>query len=75
VDHLISLLRLHFDSLEDRMRCFATLGVQVEGWFKGELLLALNSCREKEAIQGFDREVKAKESRKTDLKVVSRGLH
>ncbi len=58
------------------MRCFTEQGVQVEAWFKGELLFALNSCREKHAVQCFDREVKALEGRKgIDLKVMSNGLH
>jgi hypothetical protein len=64
MDELIPCLKAHFDSLEDRLRSFAAHGVQVEGWFKGKLIFALDVCRKSGAIQRFDREIKIRPSRR-----------
>jgi len=70
MNNLIPALAAHFDKLQDRMKCFHKYGVQVEGWFKGELLLALDSHVSSGVIQSFDREVRIGRSRKrVDLKV------
>jgi hypothetical protein len=55
---LLPRLQAHFDTLEDRLICFTKMGVQVEGWFKGELLTLLSSLREQGRIMDFDREAK-----------------
>lgn len=74
MDHLVEPLRAHFDPLQSRMRSFASHGVQLEGWFKGELLFALDAMKEAGSIVKFDREVKRPEGR-IDLMVESSGLH
>lgn len=53
---LMPELKQHFDGLQDRFRCFAELGIQCEGWFKGELLTQLLRLRDAGLIQGVDRE-------------------
>lgn len=74
MQHLIKHLRAHFDPLEDRMLSFCNHGVQLEGWFKGELLVVLDSLRESGVVKNFDREVKRTEGR-IDLFIESDGLH
>lgn len=66
---LMRHLRAHFDPLDDRMRCFAELGVQVEGWFKGELICLLTQLKCNEIIEGFDREVSINGRKKVDLTI------
>lgn len=56
---LIPRLRNHFDPLQARFDCFCRYGVQVESWFKGEFLLALDEMQRERAISGFDREVRS----------------
>jgi hypothetical protein len=67
-------LKCHFDRLQDRFRCFAELGIQCEGWFKGELLTQLLRMREAGLVQGVDREVPLSTS-KVDLSLRLRGEH
>lgn len=55
---LMPRLRSHFDQLEGHFRCFLKYGVQVEGWLKGELLVALNEMLEEGIIGAIDREVR-----------------
>lgn len=74
MQHLLEHLRAQFDPLDDRMRSFARHGVQLEGWFKGELLVALDSLKAAGVIKKFDREVKRPEGR-IDLVIDSPGLH
>ena len=70
MNRLIGTFVAHFDQLRDRMACFHKYGVQVEGWFKGELLLILYKQVINGTIQSFDREVNIEGSRsKVDLKV------
>jgi len=54
---LLPVLQRHFDKLQEHLVCFCETGVQVEGWFKGELLTLLSSLRGQELIRDFDREV------------------
>jgi hypothetical protein len=68
-------LRTHFDVLEDRLICFTKMGVQVEGWFKGELLTLLGTLRTQGLIRDFDREV-ASPGGRIDLTIKTEaGLH
>jgi hypothetical protein len=60
---LIPRLREHFGRLEDRLVCFSEMGVQVEGWFKGELLTLLSSLRTQGLVADFDREVETRGGR------------
>jgi hypothetical protein len=59
-------LKQHFDHLQDRLKCFCRAGVQVEGWFKGEMLFLLEEMAARSEIDAFDREV-TKQHRKMDL--------
>ena len=58
MDALLPDLKEYFDPLQDRFERFAKFGVQLEGWFKGELLNALDELKEEGRIQRIDREVK-----------------
>lgn len=70
MDSLIHRIRDHFGQLEDRLICFGRQSVQVEGWFKGELLTLFSKLRDTHQIDGFDREVKTGIGRqKIDLQV------
>ena len=60
---LLPQLRKHFDSLQDRLTLFAQQGIQVEGWFKGELLLAFSRLLSNGTIERLDREVRFPEGR------------
>jgi hypothetical protein len=72
---LLPRLRAHFDTLEDRLICFTNMGVQVESWFKGELLTLLSSLRAQGRVTDFDREVRTQGGR-IDLTIGTRtGLH
>jgi len=51
-------IKEHFTACQDRLAAFYKYGVQVEGWFKGELLTCLDRFHSSELIGGFDREVK-----------------
>lgn len=68
---ILEYLKAHFDTLQDRYGSFARHGVQVEGWFKGELLLVLDRLRAGGAIHEIDREVAFEPSsrRRIDLVV------
>jgi hypothetical protein len=55
---LLPHLKQHFDHLQDRLLCFCRAGVQVEGWFKGEMLFLLEEMAARSEIDAFDREVK-----------------
>jgi hypothetical protein len=65
---LIERFRKHLEVKEDALRSFCHRGVQVEGWFKGEMIAFLH----KEGIH-FDREVKfgsdKKDRKKIDFQV------
>lgn len=71
---LVEHLKAHFLRLEDPMRAFARCGVQVEGWFKGELLGALCGLKDRGDIADFDREVRCS-SHRVDLQVKSSVTH
>ena len=49
---VLTKLRHHFDtvSMRNRMTVFCDQGVQIEGWFKGELLYALQQLKEKRRL-------------------------
>ncbi len=63
MEELIPHLVNHFDGLQDRLACFCEQGVQVEGWFKGELLALLSELRRNASVERFDREVKIEAGR------------
>jgi hypothetical protein len=63
---LLPHLRHHFDHLQDRLQCFCRAGVQVEGWFKGEMLFLLDGMAASSEIDAFDREV-VRQGKKMDL--------
>lgn len=69
---LIPLLRGHFDPLEDRFVSFLRHAVNLEGWFKGELLVALDALSVTGTVASFDREVRMRNSR-IDLCVEANG--
>lgn len=69
---LIPLLRKHFDPLEVRFGSFLRHAVNLEGWFKGELLVALDTLSATGAVAAFDREVRMLNSR-VDLCVEANG--
>ena len=56
MNELLPHMKQHFDTLQDRLACFREQEVQVEGWFKGEMLLLLTNLRKKGIVEGFDRE-------------------
>jgi hypothetical protein len=68
---LLPAFREHLDPLQDRLTCFCDMGIQVEGWFKGELLTLLGSLKKRGAILEFDREVKT-HGRKIDVTIKTR---
>lgn len=68
MEQLIPHLREYFDRTSDRLRSFHRHGVQVEGWLKGELLLALDQLKERSVIRSFDREVRLR-GKRIDLAV------
>jgi len=70
MESLVPHLRAHFDSLQDRMLCFTTQGVQIEGWFKGETLFLLEQLAKQRVVESFDREVPYL-GKRIDLCVVS----
>jgi hypothetical protein len=63
--NVVTRFKEHLRTREDGLRCFCTQGVQVEGWFKGEMLAFL--CKEG---ADFDREVKiGPDKKKIDFQV------
>jgi hypothetical protein len=50
-------MKQHFDTLQDRLVCFREKEVQVEGWFKGEMLFLLTNLLRKGIVESFGREV------------------
>lgn len=60
---LVPLLRRHFNPLEDRFVSFLRHEVNLEGWFKGELLVALDTLLATGTVAAFDREVRVNHSR------------
>jgi hypothetical protein len=74
MERLIPHLRTHFDALQDRLLCFTKHGVQTEGWFKGELLVLLETLVQKKVVESFDREVR-QTGALIDLLVVSDRRH
>jgi hypothetical protein len=59
----------HFNQLTDRLDCFYKQGVQVEGWFKGELLFLLTKLKEERIILDFDRETVIINRKKIDIAI------
>jgi len=68
---IVHQIREHFELLQNRYTTFAKQGVQLEGWLKGEILVALDRLYERQVIKGFDREVPfaTGSKRKIDLTV------
>jgi len=56
---IIFLLKNHLDTKKEILNCFCDHGVQLEGWFKGELLLFFSNLKNSKVIDDFDREVKS----------------
>jgi sugar fermentation stimulation protein SfsA len=69
---LLALFRKHFNSLQDRFASFLRHEVIIEGWFKGELLVALDTLLATGTVAAFDREVRVHHSR-IDLCVEAKG--
>jgi hypothetical protein len=65
-DHHASISHAYFDHLQDRLQCFCRAEVQVEGWFKGEMLFLLEETAARSEIEAFDREVE-RQHRRMDL--------
>ncbi|MFC1846379.1 hypothetical protein ACFLYM_03055 [Chloroflexota bacterium] len=57
ISDIVLILKEIMNKREDYLRCFCSKGVQVEGWFKAELLCLLAKLELTRQIQGFDREV------------------
>jgi hypothetical protein len=71
METLFPHVRHHFDSLLDRLLCFKQQEVQVEGWFKGELLFLLSRLKDEGLISGFGREAGGAQGRsRVDVSVV-----
>ena len=69
---MIGRLMCVLEQKEEQLRCFKELGVQVEGWFKGELLYFLEKEKKAGRISRFDREVTVavdKGNKKVDFKI------
>ena len=64
MNRIITSIQQHFLGLEDRLRAFTKQGVQVEGWFKGEMLCLLDVLKQTKSIYNFDREVTYGQSRR-----------
>jgi hypothetical protein len=69
MEQFVTELRTHFDALSGKLATFAMNGVQVEGWFKGEMLCALGRLKNDGCVIAYDREVRFEEfsRRKIDL--------
>jgi hypothetical protein len=65
---LVPVVVQHLNGLQDRFRSFCRHGVQLEGWFKGELFVLFDALKTKGEIRDFDREVKLGRGR-VDLKL------
>ena len=52
---LILRLKIFFKTKGKTLKCFSKYGVQVEGWFKGELLHFLHREKKVGKIVDFDR--------------------
>ena len=66
---LLTRMRGYFDALENRYATFGSHGVQLEWWFKGELLFACDELLNQGEIQRVDRDTQfeKKSKRKIDL--------
>lgn len=62
-------IRRHLQEHENYLKCFYSHAVQVEGWFKGELLLLLENMKAERKIIGFDREIPSLKRKKIDLAI------
>ena len=56
---IILLLKEYLDTKKEIFMCFCDYGVQLEGWFKGELLFFFNNLKNSRELNDFDREVKS----------------
>jgi len=75
VQDLVPALKRHFDGLRDRLITFRAQEVQVEGWFKGELLHLFSHLLDSGQIDRLGREVAPPgASSKIDLVVSVRGV-
>jgi len=53
---LIEKMDAHFSACAEYFDAFADEGVQIEGWFKGEMLVLLRRLKKEGLITGFHRE-------------------
>ncbi len=72
MQNILIKMKEHFDSLQDRLACFCKYGVQVEGWFKGELITLLDIGYTERWISNFDREVKCSSGKKIDITLATK---
>lgn len=56
INHVLKSFANHLDQCESQLRCFNQLEMQVEGWFKGELLSFLNEKQNLGEINSLKRE-------------------
>jgi len=74
VNTILPRIKKHFDALQDRLLCFREQEVQVEGWFKGEMLFLLSGLKREGVIEGFGREAGNQQGRtKVDLTIALGG--
>ena len=64
---LLAEINDHFRMLESRLQCFSSNEVQVEAWFKGEMLFLLEQLKGKKFIKDFKAEVPAMGRKKIDI--------
>jgi hypothetical protein len=70
INVIILLLKEYLDTKKDILSCFSDQGVQLEGWFKGELLYFLSTLKKTGQLYDFDREVKSPvANKKIDFKL------
>jgi len=59
LSRIVLLLKEYLDTKKDILSCFCDHGVQIEGWFKGELLFFFSNLKKAGQLRDFDREVKS----------------
>jgi hypothetical protein len=70
VKGMVARFKEILDAHDKQLECFCRLGVQLEGWLKGELLYFLDNEKNEKKIVNFDREVQLNTGRqKVDLRL------
>ena len=57
--NLIKKFKQYLDLKEELLNAFCDYGVQLEGWFKGELLFFFDKLKSSKELNDFDREIKS----------------